>query len=120
MTIIIQPKELFGVLLPKVKEHNGQQTSGPTGGYVRSIIFDGFTTYAATGGGVLASDDNGNSWSFRNNGLESCDTKSFAKLGEYIFVSTDENVFRTNDHGMTWEAAGEEMNGKYTKSTCGL
>ena len=108
-----------GVVWSFITESEGtqwQQTSGPTGGYVRSIIFDGFTTYAATGGGVLASDDNGNSWSSRNNGLESCDTKSFAKLGEYIFVSTDENVFRTNDHGMTWEAAGEEMNGKYTKS----
>ena len=93
-----------------------QQTSGPQGGYVRSIIYDGSNVLAATGGGVLFSDDGGNSWVFRNNGLTSCDTKSLAQLGEYVYVSTDENVFRTSDAGLTWESAGEELQGFYIKN----
>jgi hypothetical protein len=93
-----------------------EELNGPAGGYVRSIIFDGYTIYAATGGGVLASDNQGNSWSFRNSGMVSCDTKSLAEAGGCVFVSTDENVFRTIDHGMSWEPAGEELNGKYVKN----
>ena len=93
-----------------------QQLDGPPGGYVRSIISDADTLYAATGGGVLVSDNQGNSWSFRNTGLKSYDTKSLAKLGNYVFVSTDENVFRTNNLGMSWEPAGEELDGKYIKN----
>ncbi|MCF8373554.1 MAG: hypothetical protein K9H64_18180 [Bacteroidales bacterium] len=58
------------------------------------------------GGGVLASDDQGSPWSLQNEGLKSCDTKSFTQLGDYVFVSTDENVFRTNDSGVTWEPLG--------------
>ena len=54
-----------------------QQLNGPSGSYIRSIVFDGQTLFAASGGGVLVSNDQGNSWSFRNEGLISCDTKSF-------------------------------------------
>ena len=93
-----------------------QQLNGPSGGYIRSIIFDGQTLYAASSGGVLVSGDQGSSWTFRNNGLLSSDTKSFTQLGDYVFVSTDENVFRTNDNGMTWEPAGTELEGKYIKN----
>ena len=69
-----------------------QQLNGPSGAYIRSILFDGQTIYAASGGGVLASDDQGSTWSLCNEGLKSCDTKSFTQLGDYVFVSTDENV----------------------------
>ena len=93
-----------------------QQLNGPRGSYIRSIIFYNQTLYAASGGGVLVSDDQGTSWMFRNNGLMSCDTKSLIKLGDYIFVATDENVFRTNDNGMSWEPAGTELDGKYIKN----
>ena len=92
-----------------------QQLNGPLGGYVRSILYDGNTVFAATGGGVLVCDNQGSSWSFRNKGLISCDTKSLTKLGDYVFVSTDENVFRTNDNGVTWEPTGTELEGKYIK-----
>ena len=93
-----------------------EETSGPMGGYVRSIAWDGECVYAATGGGVLVSENEGLSWEFRNAGLSSCDTKSLVLLGDYIFVSGDENVFRSSDQGMNWEAAGSEMAGKYTKT----
>ena len=78
-----------------------QQLNGPEGGYIRGIISDGSNIYAASGGGVLVSDNDGSSWEFRNEGLKSCDTKSFTKLGNYVFVSTDENVFRTSNAGQT-------------------
>ena len=80
-----------------------QPTNGPAGGYIRHFKFDGSCVYAANNSGVLVSEDDGQSWSFRNTGLISCDTKSLAGIGNWLFVSTDENVFRTTDQGMNWE-----------------
>jgi len=34
-----------------------ESLNGPAGGYIRSIAYNGEVLYAATGGGVLASDD---------------------------------------------------------------
>jgi hypothetical protein len=83
-----------------------QSIISPPGGFIRNFISDNNLIYAATASGVLVSENSGASWSFRNNGLKSCDTKSFARAGGYIFVSTDENVFRTNNQGLDWEPAG--------------
>lgn len=92
-----------------------ESMNGPTGKYVRDVkCYDGLI-YAATGGGVRVSTDDGASWEFRNNGLLSCDTKSLTQLDDYVYVSTDENVFRTNDGGMNWQPCGTDINGLYCK-----
>lgn len=106
---------LLFIMLSIIVFGQWQPVNGPSGGYVRSFLYDGSALYAATGGGVLVSDDEGESWSFQNANLSSCDTKSITRLSNYIFVSTDENVFRSNDQGATWQASGTELEGKYVK-----
>ena len=76
--------------------------NGPQGRYVRSILCTDSLYYAATGGGVLVSSDQGLNWEFRNNGLTSCDTKCLATYNDTVFLATDENIFRTTDGGLHW------------------
>ena len=94
----------LSVILPVALQAQWQSLNGPMGGYVRSILCTDDLYYAATGGGVLVSSDHGASWEFRNNGLTSCDTKCLEKNGDTIILATDENVFRTTDGGLNWEA----------------
>ncbi len=79
-----------------------QSMSGPQGRYVRSILCTDSLYYAATGGGVLVSSDQGITWEFRNNGLTSCDTKCLVTYNDTVFLATDENIFRTTDGGLHW------------------
>ena len=79
-----------------------QSMNGPQGRYVRSILCTDSLYYAATGGGVLVSSDQGLNWEFRNNGLTSCDAKCLARYNDTVFLSTDENIFRTVDGGLHW------------------
>ena len=75
---------------------------GPQGRYVRSILCTDSLYYAATGGGVLVSSDQGLNWEFRNDGLTSCDTKCLVTYNDTVFLATDENIFRTIDGGLSW------------------
>ena len=79
-----------------------QSMNGPQGRYVRSILCTDSIYYAATGGGVLVSSDQGLNWAFRNNGLTSCDTKYLVTYNDTVFLATDENIFRTTDGGLHW------------------
>ena len=76
--------------------------NGPQGRYVRSILCTDSLYYAATGGGVMVSNDHGSNWEFRNNGLTSCDTKCLVAYHDTVFLATDENIFRTTDGGLHW------------------
>ena len=79
-----------------------QSMDGPQGRYVRSILCTDSLYYAATGGGVLVSSDQGLNWEFRNNWLTSCDTKCLVTYNDTVFLATDENIFRTTDDGLHW------------------
>lgn len=79
-----------------------QSMNGPQGRYVRSILCTDSLYYAATGGGVMVSSDQGLNWEFRNNGLTSCDTKCLVTYNDTVFLATDENIFRTTDGGLHW------------------
>lgn len=76
--------------------------NGPQGRYVRSILCTDSLYYAATGGGVLVSSDQGLNWEFRNDGLTSCDTKCLVTYNDTVFLATDENIFRSIDGGLHW------------------
>ena len=76
--------------------------NGPAGRYVRSILCTDSLYYAATGGGVMVSSDQGLNWEFRNNGLTSCDTKCLVTYNDTVFLATDENIFRSTDGGLHW------------------
>ena len=104
---------LFMLTIPVFAQ--SEQLPSPRGKYVRFLLCHDGTTYAATGGGVCISHDHGIHWAFSNSGLASLDTKSLARIGDTVFVSTDENVFRTTDGGQSWEPCGEELQGFYCK-----
>ena len=91
-------------LLFNAAQAQWQPMNGPAGRYVRSILCTDNLYYAATGGGVLVSNDKGLNWEFRNNGLTSCDTKCLAIYNDTVFLATDENIFRTTDGGLHWTA----------------
>ncbi len=91
----------FTLLFNKVQAQ-WQPMGGPQGRYVRSILCTDSLYYAATGGGVMVSSDQGVNWEFRNNGLTSCDTKCLVTYNDTVFLATDENIFRTTDCGLHW------------------
>lgn len=93
----------------------GSQPSGPAGKYVRSILcYDG-KVYAATGGGVYASDSHGSGFTLMNSGLTSLDTKCLARMGDTLFVATDENVFWQVAGQSDWHPCGTRLQGYYCK-----
>ena len=89
-------------LLFNAAQAQWQPMNGPQGRYVRSILCTDSLYYAATGGGVMVSGDQGLNWEFRNNGLTSCDTKCLVTYNDTVFLATDENIFRTTDGGLHW------------------
>lgn len=106
---------LFTLVFSLLASAQSEQIPSPRGRYVRFLLCNNGTIYAATGGGVRLSHNHGNSWSFSNSGLSSLDTKSLASIGDTVFVSTDENVFRTANGGQSWEPCGDELQGFYCK-----
>ena len=93
---------LFAFTFFNVARAQWQPMNGPHGRYVRSILCTDSLYYAATGGGVMVSSDQGLNWEFRNNGLTSCDTKCLVTYNDTVFLATDENIFRTTDGGLHW------------------
>lgn len=93
---------VFTTLFSNGAKAQWHSMNGPQGRYVRSILCTDSLYYAATGGGVMVSSDQGLNWEFRNNGLTSCDTKCLVTYNDTVFLSTDENIFRTTDGGLHW------------------
>ena len=93
---------LFALAFCNVAQAQWQPMNGPQGRYVRSILCTDSLYYAATGGGVMVSNDQGLNWEFRNTGLTSCDTKCIIEYNDTVFLATDENIFRTTDGGLHW------------------
>jgi photosystem II stability/assembly factor-like uncharacterized protein len=55
--------------------------------------------------GMYVSFDNGNSWTYANNGLvTNYSIHDFANNGTNLFITTDYGVFTTNDFGQNWVA----------------
>ena len=92
-----------------------QSINSPPGGYIRDMIQVGTTIYAASGGGVLYSQDQGSSWSWVNTGLSSHDTKCLVEIQDTVYVGTDYGLFRWSPTEETWQSAGSELLGKYVK-----
>jgi photosystem II stability/assembly factor-like uncharacterized protein len=84
-----------------------QSTPGPVSGYIRTFLTLNQAVFAGSGGGgVIRSDDNGDSWTFQNEQLGSTDIKSLVFLNQKIFAGTDEGVFMSSDNGQSWSATG--------------
>jgi photosystem II stability/assembly factor-like uncharacterized protein len=82
-----------------------EQSNGPYGGDVRSLIQSGNYLYAGTfGGGVFRSSDNGESWQEKSIGLNNRDVYSLIQSGNYIYAGTDGGgVYRSTDNGESWQ-----------------
>src|SRR5262245_46821002 len=85
-----------------------QQTNGPYGGDVRCMaINSGGKIFAGTrGGGVVTSNDNGDSWSSENNGITAKDVWAIlVNQNDEVFAGTlGGGVFRSTDNGTSWTA----------------
>jgi photosystem II stability/assembly factor-like uncharacterized protein len=85
-----------------------QQTNGPYGGEVRSIVSQNNYLYAgvvALGGGVYRSSNGGATWEKMNNGLSDKTINILATAGQYVYAGTDGNgVYRSVDQGKSWES----------------
>lgn len=74
----------------------------------------GTTLYASTfGGGVLHSEDKGDSWTIVNNGLTDLTVSALLAVSEdTVFVGTlDGGIFRTTDGGNSWVEANSGLMG---------
>jgi hypothetical protein len=68
------------------------------------------------GTGIWTSTDNGNSWSPRNDGLDSCSYfQALDILDTALFAGGQSGLFISNIHGGRWRAASAGMTGAYVK-----
>ncbi len=94
-----------------------QQSNGPFGAYVSSIVSDSNgTLYAGTdGSGIFKSTDEGKSWSSSNAGLTSLSITTIAVGSDTVlFVGTVEGVFKSTNHAQSWERIDNWMTSTYT------
>ena len=73
-------------------------------GSANDILKDGNNLYCATKNGFYFSNDQGNTWRLRNNGLNiNTVVNCIAKHGSNLFIGTDKyGVFKSSDLGLNW------------------
>lgn len=64
--------------------------------------------FAGTRYGVFLSNDTGNNWVDKNEGLSSWNFRSFAIAIDKIFTGSSDGVYLTTDNGDTWTAKNKE------------
>jgi len=77
------------------------------GGLVKSIAKDPETNYiyaGTAGGGIFVSNDNGNSWTAKNNGLLNWAVECVQINNNMIWAGTDGGLFLSTDNGNSWTA----------------
>lgn len=94
--------------------NSGNDSVGPT----RGIISDGNHIYTCTSQGVFRSDDNGQNWISKSNGLTQLLCHGIISTNSGIFLSTLSGVFKSSDNGDNWTSAG--MAGIDSRSICSM
>ena len=81
-----------------------QQTNGPYGVQIYSIVTSGNTIFAGTSSGLYKSSNNGSSWTLITNGvLENNSFRSLTISGDSIYAGTSNgNIFLSTDNGSSW------------------
>ncbi|NOY05551.1 MAG: choice-of-anchor D domain-containing protein [Chlorobi bacterium] len=102
-------KASFGILLMlilslvKIVPAQWVQTSGPYGGPMGNIVVTGKYLFANGGKGVVRSTNNGESWSYVNNGLPDRSVATVGVIDTVLFASVDRSrLFRSTDYGEHW------------------
>lgn len=81
-----------------------QQTNGPSGGSIYTLVIDsnGHVLAGTQGSGISRSTNDGEVWT--HIGLSNASVYSLAIKAEgHIFAGTLGNVFRSTDNGITWD-----------------
>jgi photosystem II stability/assembly factor-like uncharacterized protein len=77
------------------------QSVGPEGGYIKCMTQIGPTIFAiANPSKLYNSSDNGNTWSLIATFPEYLN--AITALGNSLFVSTNDGIYRSDDYGLTW------------------
>jgi photosystem II stability/assembly factor-like uncharacterized protein len=80
-----------------------QQTSGPYGAYVTSLIVNDSTMYAGTEVGIFRSTDLGGTWIAASNGLGTATVKALTAAGSTLFAGTSgDGIYRSLDSAGHW------------------
>src|SRR5574341_5533 len=84
---------------------------GVEGIIVNALLIDSHRLYAATSGGVLVSDDDGETWQSANEGLPpNVQALALAQLdARTILAGMQTGVYMTRNAGKTWEAVNEGL-----------
>ena len=82
--------------------NNGNDSNGPS----RAYTYDELYIYVGTSQGVFRSDNNGDSWIPKSNGLTSGLTHALIKVNSRLFHTGPFGVSMSNNLGENWTAAG--------------
>ena len=95
-----------------------QPTQGPYGGSIREVKWmDGNNILAGTDwGGIYASTDGGQHWKLASEGIEEYLIHKFAKLGQYYYAASFENVYRASSVEGPWTRVTPSLSG----SSCSI
>ena len=79
------------------------QTSGPEGGWLRSLAVNNGKIYAGTMAGVFVSTNNGLNWSDKSNGLPNlCQVRCIGFDSSRVFIGTGSETFQSTNEGDSW------------------
>jgi hypothetical protein len=95
-----------------------QQTNGPLGGPISSIVADNGNLYAgADGGGVFLSSDNGDHWTSRNVGLGNLFVHALAVSGSTVLAGTfGGGIYKSANSGTSWNSVNQGITDSYIGS----
>ena len=77
---------------------------------IHALIARPGNIFAAAGGGVYVSTDDGSNWILRDSGLPSS-VHCFQGWRATVFAGTDSGVYASTDHGISWSAFGSSLPG---------
>lgn len=84
-----------------------ERNSGLTAAATQALVVDGSNVIAgAYGGGISRSADLGETWEFSNTGLDELTVLTLTMSGTNIYAGTWNGVWKSTDHGASWESAG--------------
>jgi hypothetical protein len=94
------------MLTPATLHAQWLQTSGPSGGNIRSLALLGTKLFAGTiSAGVYLSTDRGASWTSVNSGMGGPHTASLLIIGTTLYAETEAGNYRWVDSAGTWDPA---------------